>query len=55
MKRIFLVLAVGALMAVMLVAMAAPAFAERPSRDDIYAFACYKSSANAHPFGVNCR
>ena len=54
MKRIFLVLAVGALMAVMLVAMAAPAFAERPNPIGIYFHACEKSNTNAHPFGVNC-
>jgi len=55
MKRIFLVLAVGALMAVMLVAMAAPAFAERPNPLEIYFRACEKSNFNAHPFGFSCR
>ena len=54
MKRIFLVLAVGALMAVMLVAMAAPAFAERRNPVEIYIRACENSNFNAHPFGVNC-
>ncbi len=54
MKRIFLVLAVGALMAVMLVAMAAPAFAERPDPLETYFRACVNSNFNAHPFGVNC-
>ena len=55
MKRIITVLAVAALMAVMLVAMAAPAFAAQPSREEIAGFACFKSNFNAHPFGFSCR
>jgi hypothetical protein len=53
-KRILVLLSVVALMVVMLAMSVAPALAVRPSPEDIYAFACYKSSGYAHPFGFGC-